>query len=68
MQLFDLTLPDGRNLALAEWGDPQGKLVFVFVGGQGRATCHPDEMIAQRVGLRLLWEAILAQLGALVLS
>lgn len=48
-----MTLPDRRRLALAEWGDPQGKPIFVFIGGQGRATCHPDESIAQRAGLRL---------------
>lgn len=53
MRPFDITLPDGRKLAIAEWGNPQGKPAFVFIGGQGRMTCHPDESIAQRVGLRL---------------
>ena len=49
-----LTLPDGRTLAVAEWGDPDGKPVITFHGTPGSRigywTNEPE--IWKRFGLR----------------
>jgi len=37
----DLTLPDGRTLAFAEWGDPEGKPVFHFHGSSSSRLENP---------------------------
>lgn len=50
-----LTLRDGRTLAYAEVGDPQGQPVIVAQGMPGsRLLRHPDDSIAERLGLRLI--------------
>ncbi len=51
-----LTLPDGRTLAVAEWGDPTGKPVITFHGTPGsRIGYWTDEPeIWKRFGLRRL--------------
>ena len=51
-----LTLPDGRTLAVAEWGDPNGKPVITFHGTPGsRIGWWTDEPgIWARFGLRRL--------------
>ncbi len=52
--MSDLLLPDGRNLAYAEFGDPHGKPVFFFHGMPGSRFFHPPDKITQRVGVRLI--------------
>jgi pimeloyl-ACP methyl ester carboxylesterase len=48
-------LPDGRNLAWCERGDPNGAVVFAFHGLPGsRLQVHPDETIACAAGARVL--------------
>ncbi|NEZ63911.1 alpha/beta hydrolase [Leptolyngbyaceae cyanobacterium CCMR0082] len=51
-----LTLPDGRRLAYAEYGDPNGHSIFYFHGG-GTSRLEPlllgDEVFI-RLGLRLI--------------
>lgn len=52
MQTF--TLPDGRQLAYREMGDPTG-LPVVYQHGWGYPRLwHPDTGIAQRAGVRLI--------------
>ena len=44
---------DGRNLAVAEWGDPEGVAVFALHGTPGgRISCWTDPGIYARHGLR----------------
>lgn len=46
---------DGRKLAFAEWGDPDGFPVFQLHGTPGsRLGRHPDESVYVRVGVRLI--------------
>jgi pimeloyl-ACP methyl ester carboxylesterase len=41
--LTTITLPDGREYAFEEWGDPDGQLLFWLHGTPGgRLTRHPD--------------------------
>jgi pimeloyl-ACP methyl ester carboxylesterase len=48
-------LPDGRNLAWCERGDPAGSVVFAFHGLPGsRLQVHPDESIAYAAGARVI--------------
>jgi pimeloyl-ACP methyl ester carboxylesterase len=48
-----LTMPDGRTLAIAEWGDPAGLGLFSFHGTPGgRISCWEDPTIYARHGLR----------------
>jgi pimeloyl-ACP methyl ester carboxylesterase len=47
-------LIDGRNLAYALWGDPDGESVFLFHGAPGSRMFAPDPEITARVGLRLV--------------
>jgi pimeloyl-ACP methyl ester carboxylesterase len=50
-----IALPDGRRLAYAEYGDPDGKPVFYFHGTPGsRLERHPDASIARERGARLI--------------
>lgn len=47
-----LTLPDGRKLGYAEWGDLNGKPVCVFGGSNSaRFVRHPDESILHEMGV-----------------
>lgn len=48
-------LPDGRQLAWCERGDPGGTIVFAFHGLPGsRLQVHPDESIAYAAGARVI--------------
>jgi pimeloyl-ACP methyl ester carboxylesterase len=54
MHESSLRLADGRTLSYAEHGDPRGAAVLFFHGLPGsRLTRHPDESIAERLGVRL---------------
>jgi pimeloyl-ACP methyl ester carboxylesterase len=48
-------LRDGRRLAYDEVGDPRGVPVLYFHGGgDSRLTRHPDDKIAESLGIRLI--------------
>lgn len=50
-----IALPDGRRLAVAEYGHPEGKPVLGFHGLPGsRRQRHPDDSIATALGVRML--------------
>ena len=49
-----IQLIDGRNLAYALWGDPDGESVFLFHGAPGSRMFAPDPEITARVGVRLV--------------
>src|SRR5512136_1292203 len=51
----DIRLRDGRRLAYAEYGDPQGKPVFFFHGTPGsRLFHHPDDSVVASTGARII--------------
>jgi pimeloyl-ACP methyl ester carboxylesterase len=53
--LQTLTLPDGRTLAYAEWGDPQGSPIIVIHGTPGcRLNRHPDNAKIAATGARAI--------------
>jgi pimeloyl-ACP methyl ester carboxylesterase len=53
--LQTLTLPDGRTLAYAEWGDPAGSPVVVLHGTPGcRLNRHPDNAKVAAAGARVV--------------
>ena len=47
-------LSDGRDLAYALWGDPDGEPVFLFHGAPGSRMFVPDPQITARAGVRLV--------------
>lgn len=47
-------LPDGRELAYAEYGDPRGRPVFFFHGMPGSRLFHPPDEITRRLEVRLI--------------
>jgi pimeloyl-ACP methyl ester carboxylesterase len=50
-----ILLPSGRQLGIAEQGDPQGKSVFFFHGFAGsRLQCPADGALMARIGVRLI--------------
>ena len=50
-----LRLPDGRELAYEEWGDPSGRpVVFHHGTGDSRFARHPDESLTADAGVRLI--------------
>jgi pimeloyl-ACP methyl ester carboxylesterase len=49
-----LSLPDGRILACAEYGDLSGKPVFLFHGIPGSRFFRPPDEVTQRVGVHLI--------------
>jgi pimeloyl-ACP methyl ester carboxylesterase len=50
-----LTLPDGRALAFAEWGDPAGAPIFSLHGTPGsRLNRHPDDVKVAGIGARVI--------------
>jgi pimeloyl-ACP methyl ester carboxylesterase len=50
-----IRLPDGRRLAYAQFGDPAGRPLFLFHGGGDcRLQRHPDDSIAESLGVRLI--------------
>jgi len=51
----NIRLRDGRRLAYAEYGDPQGKPVFFFHATPGsRLFHHPDASVAASAGARII--------------
>jgi pimeloyl-ACP methyl ester carboxylesterase/glycosidase len=49
-----VTLRDGRVVALAEWGDPAGRPVFLLHGMPGSRLLCPDVTVTNRAGVRLI--------------
>jgi len=49
-----ITLTDGRILAYAGYGDPQGKPIFFFHGTPGSRFFRPPDEITTRLGVRLI--------------
>lgn len=49
-----ITLSDGRTLAFAEYGDPDGKPVFLFHGMPGSRFFRPPDEITEKMGVRLI--------------
>jgi pimeloyl-ACP methyl ester carboxylesterase len=47
-------LRDGRSLACAEWGDPAGRPVVLFLGTPGSRLCCPDADATEALGVRLI--------------
>lgn len=47
-------LPDGRNLAYAEYGNPNGMPVFFIHGSPGSRLFHPPDEVTKRLGVRLI--------------
>ena len=54
-RLIPVQVGDGRTLAAAQWGDPEGFPVFSLHGTPGsRFGRHPDEAAVRDLGIRLL--------------
>jgi pimeloyl-ACP methyl ester carboxylesterase len=54
-RLIPVTVPDGRTVAAAEWGDPGGFPVFSLHGTPGsRMGRHPDEDAVRELGIRVV--------------
>lgn len=54
-RLIPVTVPGGRTVAAAEWGDPQGFPIFSLHGTPGsRFGRHPDEDAVRALGIRLV--------------
>lgn len=51
---MQLKLPDGRELAYEEYGEPGGKPLFFFHGTPGSRLFHPPEEVTRRLGVRLI--------------
>ena len=49
-----ITLSDGRSLGFAEYGDPDGFVVFFMHGQPGNRLFHPDSSITKSAGIRLI--------------
>ena len=49
-----ITLQDGRTLGYAEYGDPEGRPVFLFHGQPGNRLFHPPEVITRSCNVRLI--------------
>jgi pimeloyl-ACP methyl ester carboxylesterase len=54
MQLSELRLRDGRNLAWASYGDPTGQPVFYLHGAPATRLLHPSDRVAAEHGVRLI--------------
>src|SRR4051794_25030273 len=53
--LSTIALPDGRTLAYAEWGDPQGRPIISCHGTPGcRLNRHPNQDLVQTTGARVI--------------
>src|SRR3954454_24933753 len=53
--LSTIALPDGRTLAYAEWGDPQGRPVISCHGTPGcRLNRHPNQELVRSTGARVI--------------
>ena len=49
-----IRLSDGRRLAYAEWGEPQGRCVFLFHGTPHSRLWCPDETVTASSNVRLV--------------
>jgi pimeloyl-ACP methyl ester carboxylesterase len=49
-----MALSDGRTLAYAEYGDPNGRPVFFFHGMPGSRLFRPPDEITEKMGVRLI--------------
>lgn len=49
-----ITLADGRRLAYAEWGDPNGRPLFFFHGTPHSRLWCPDEEATRAAGVRVI--------------
>lgn len=50
-----ITLPDGRTLAYAEWGDPAGRPIISCHGTPGcRLNRHPNQDLVRSTGARVI--------------
>jgi pimeloyl-ACP methyl ester carboxylesterase len=49
-----IQLRDGRHLAVAEWGEPDGRPVLLFHGGPGSRLFCPDAEATNEAGVRLI--------------
>src|SRR3954462_8520610 len=50
-----IELPDGRTLAYAEWGDPQGRPIIACHGTPGcRLNRHPNQELVRSTGARVV--------------
>jgi len=49
-----ITLPDRRKLGYAEYGDPNGTVVFFLHGQPGNRLFHPNPEITRQAGIRLV--------------
>jgi pimeloyl-ACP methyl ester carboxylesterase len=47
-------LRDGRRLAFAEWGDPEGRPVFLFHGSPGSRLFRPSQAVTASSHVRLI--------------
>jgi pimeloyl-ACP methyl ester carboxylesterase len=53
--LSTIALPDGRTLAYAEWGDPEGRPVVTCHGTPGcRLNRHPNQELVRSTGARVI--------------
>jgi len=53
--LSTLALPDGRTLAYAEWGDPEGRPIVTCHGTPGcRLNRHPNQELVRGTGARVI--------------
>jgi pimeloyl-ACP methyl ester carboxylesterase len=50
----EVTLPDGRTLSYAVWGDPEGSPVLLFHGSPGSRLFCPDAAASAAAGVRLV--------------
>lgn len=51
---MNIKLSDGRTLAYAEYGDPNGTPVFFFHGTPGSRLFHPPDDVTKYLGVRLI--------------
>jgi len=49
-----ISLPDGRTLALDEYGDPEGRPVLLLPSAPGSRRLDPDPAVTSAAGIRLL--------------
>jgi pimeloyl-ACP methyl ester carboxylesterase len=50
-----ITLRDGRRLGYLDYGDPQGRPIFLFHGFNGsRLDRHPDDVLTASLGVRII--------------
>jgi pimeloyl-ACP methyl ester carboxylesterase len=49
-----IRLSDGRRLAYAEWGEPEGRCVFLLHGTPHSRLFCPDEAVTVSSGVRLV--------------